>query len=231
MPVLVPILPLLDSAIAEPDARMPQGVYHWSASLAPLLETYEELGIEWVQFHDLAGQLRGRPEQSCDVTSIAVQKRMMVSVEGGVRTWQDVRQYLAQAVDLVYLSERDGWHPPWLGIGQREVEARLMFEVTVTEADLQTPEPLLWEWQRLSRNPLIPVLTGALTLTDLARVGNRLGVELGRKVILRPRQVPNLKAWMDGLLLTGGFIQAVMVEHRTLDMLGLEVAVHAAQTA
>ena len=231
MPLLVPILPLMDGAIAEPDSRRPHGMLFWSTDVKALLASYHSLGVQWVHFQDLEGQRLGRPVEACAVTEIAVLKDLIVSVEGGIRTWQDARMYLGQAVDLVYLGRRDGWQLPFAGIGQAEVERRLLVEFVLPERCATDPELALELLRPAMSFGVIPVLQSAMPWQALVRVGNLVGVEFQRRLMLRPEGIADLSAWRAGLRLTGGFVQAVLLEHRTLESLGLTTAVSMALEA
>lgn len=227
MALLVPILPLLDGAVAQPDAR--RGVTTYATDPKELVIDYLHLGIEWVHFQDIDGHHTGKPAHACTVTEMAVHKEMVVSVEGGVKTWQDARMYLGQAVDMVYLSSRDGWHGPFSGVGQPEVERRSLYEVPVP-APLATNPDLVVELIRpLVSFGVIPVLGGDLPFDELVRIGNYVGVALKKRVVLRPEQIPDLASLRRGLGLTGGFVQAVLVAHAMLEPLGIGAAVALAQ--
>ncbi|HYE78621.1 MAG TPA: HisA/HisF-related TIM barrel protein, partial [bacterium] len=225
MALLVPMIPLMDGAVAQPDARTGRGIRTFATDPRELVIDYLHLGVEWVHFQDLDGQRAGRPAHTCPVTEMAVHKEMVVSVEGGVKTWQDVRMYLGQAVDLVYLSGRDGWHGPFTGIGQREVERRVLYEVPVPAPLAQFPDRTVELIRPLLSFGVIPVLGGDLPLPELVRLGNYVGVELKKRVILRPEGVPDLATLRRGLGLTGGFVQAVMLSHAMLEPLGVGAAV------
>ena len=225
MPLLVPILPLWDGQVAEPDTRRDGGVRVYAPDYRSLVVDYLQLGIEWIHFIDLDGQRAARPVQSCLVTELAVHKETMVSVEGGIRNWQHARMYLGQAVDLVYLGGRDQWGQSFPGVGQREVEQRVMYEVVLPQSAVDYPELGVDRVRSLASSAVIPVITGPLPLHVLVRVANMAGVELRRKLVVRAQQVPDLAAWHHGLRLTGGFIQAVMIDHGVLEPLGLAAAV------
>jgi len=219
--LLVPMIPVMDAVAAEPDSRQPHGIRYWSTDLKALIADYAATGVEWVHLQDVEGRRLGRLVESCAVTEIAVVKEIIVSVEGGIRTWQDARLYLGQAVDLVYLGEADGWPPVFHTLGQQEVERRLLYEVSI-EADWTSREVGIGaELAQLTGRGVIPVLTSTLPLPELVRAGNLAGVATRHRLVLRPATVGSLEEWEAGLLLTGGFVQAIMVQQRCIDRLGL----------
>lgn len=221
MTLLVPVLPLMDTVIAEPDVRLPHGIRYWSTVPKALIADYLALGIEWVHLVDMEGRRLGRMVDSCTVTEIAVVKEMVISVEGGIRTWQDARTYLSQAVDLVFLGHSDGWPLTFPGVGQSEVEHRVLYELPVSANSMLHEEQFVAAVELLIGFGVIPVLTGSLSLPDLVRLGNLAGVSSRRRLVLRPPQIASLEEWNAGLLLTGGFVQAIMVDQRSLDRLGV----------
>lgn len=221
MTLLVPMIPVMDAVAAEPDSRQPHGIRYWSTDLKALIADYAAAGVQWVHLQDVEGRRLGRLVESCVVTEIAVVKEIIVSVEGGIRTWQDARLYLGQAVDLVYLGAADGWPPVFHTLGQQEVERRLLYEVPVQTEWAAREAVIEVELAHLTNRGVIPVLTSTLPLPELVRAGNLAGVATRHRLVLRPAAVGSLEEWEAGLLLTGGFVQAIMVAQRCIERLGL----------
>ncbi|MEO7995500.1 MAG: HisA/HisF-related TIM barrel protein [bacterium] len=224
MPLIVPILPLMDGTVTEPDPSRPGLEICWAADHHALVVTYLQHGVEWVHFVDIDGMHAGRPVQSCLVTELAVHKETIISVEGGLRTWQDARMYLEQAVDLIYLGARDHWPPVFAGFGQPEVERRVLCEVILPATVAEDPELAVSVVRPFLHYQVVPVLTGPMSVTALVRAGNAVGVEFRRRLAVRVDREPDPADWRGALQRCGGFVQAVMIDHRHLERLGIGAA-------
>jgi len=160
---------------------------------------------------------------------MAVHRESVVSVEGGVRTWQHARMYLSQMVGMVYLGARDHWTGSFAGVGQAEVESRCLYEIVLPQSAVDYPELGVDRVRSIASTNVIPVITGPLPLNVLVRVPNMAGVEFKRKIVVRAQQIPDLASWHHGVRIAGGFVQAILVDHGVLEPLGLSKVVELAQ--